>query len=207
MMRFLTACRTVSQSSEGDDRCLVLAYADRVVVAVADGAGGTGRGAEAAACIVELVNERSRERRFDVLELLRTCDMQLAQGGSGGETTAVVVVVDENGIAGASVGDSGAWIVDAKSHVDLSRGQVRKPLIGSGAAIPVPFGGAPLNGTLLVASDGLFKYGSAARIREIASEPELDAVAERLIDSVRLRSGRLQDDVAVALCRPISDGR
>jgi len=204
-MRFQTACRTVGQSGEGDDRCLVLAYADRVVIAVADGAGGTGRGAEAAAFLVELVNERSRDGRFDVVELLRTCDMQLAQAGSSGETTAVVAIVDENGIVGASVGDSGAWIVDATTHVDLTCGQVRKPLIGSGAAVPVAFDHSALNGTLLVASDGLFKYGNAARIREIASESELDVVAERLIDNVRLRSGRLQDDVAVAVCRSIPD--
>jgi hypothetical protein len=124
-MRLQTAYRTVGQSGEGDDRCLALAYTDRVVIAVADGAGGTARGAEAAAFVVDLVNERSRDGRFDVVELLRTCDVQLAQSGSGGETTAVVAVVDDNGIIGASVGDSGAWIVDATTHLDLTRGQVR----------------------------------------------------------------------------------
>ena len=203
-MRLQSACRSVGQSGEGDDRCLALSYADRVVLAVADGAGGTGRGAEAAAFLIHVVNERCREGSFDVVELLRACDMQLAQSGAGGETTGVVAVVAETGIVGASVGDSGAWIIDAATHVDLTRKQVRKPLIGSGVAVPVPFAFGPLSGTLLVASDGLFKYGSAVRIREIASTSDPDAAVERLIDSVRLRSGRLQDDVAVAICRSMN---
>ena len=201
-MPFKTAYSSIGQSGAGDDRCLAIAYADRVVVAVADGAGGTGRGAEAATFLVLMVKE---SREFEAVELLRACDLQLAHGGSGEETTAVVAVVDEKGIVGASVGDSGAWIVDPATHVDLTRGQVRKPLIGSGAAVPVHFAFGPLDGTLLVASDGLFKYGNAARIRELASASELDTVAERLIDSVRLRSGRLQDDVAVAICRSMAD--
>jgi serine/threonine protein phosphatase PrpC len=133
--------------------------------------------------------------------------VRLAQSGLGGETTGVVAVIDEDGIIGASVGDSAAWIVDATRHVDLTRRQIRKPLIGSGAALPVPFGHGPLNGTLLVASDGLFKYGNAARIQEIASANEPDAALERLIESVRLRSGQLQDDVAVAICRATHDKR
>ena len=171
-MSFWTACRSVGQSGEGDDRCLALVHADRVVIAVADGAGGTGRGAEAATFLVHMVSERSRDGTFEAVELLRACDMHLARGGAGGETTAVVAIVDQNGVIGASVGDSGACIVDATTYVDLTRGQVRKPLIGSGAAVPVPFGFGPFSETLLVASDGLFKYGNATRIREIASTSE-----------------------------------
>src|SRR5262249_43904023 len=134
-MPFQAAYRSIGQSGEGDDRCLALVYADRVVIAVADGAGGTGRGSEAATFLVHTVNECSCDGMFAAVELLRACDMHLAHSGSGGETTAVVAVVDENGIVGASVGDSGAWIVDATTYVDLTRGQIRKPLIGSGAAV------------------------------------------------------------------------
>src|SRR4051812_23775178 len=111
-MSFSTACRSIGRSGEGDDRCLALVHADRVVIAVADGAGGTGRGAEAATFLVHKVSERSHGT-FEAVELLRACDMHLAHGGSGGETTAVVAIVGQNGIIGASVGDSGAWIVDA----------------------------------------------------------------------------------------------
>jgi serine/threonine protein phosphatase PrpC len=200
-MRFKVVQRSAGQSGAGDDLCAVVACGDRLVIAVADGAGGTGRGRAAATLLIDCVNERSRAGPFDVLDLLRDCDLALARDGHGAETTAVVAVVSEHGIVGASVGDSGAWIVGPAGHIDLTRQQVRKPLIGSGEAVPVPFGHGPLTATLLVATDGLFNYADAARLRELASADDLDAIPERLIDSVRLRSGRLQDDVAVLLCR------
>ena len=138
---------------------------------------------------------------IDLVGLLRDCDLELLRQGRGGETTAVVAVVDENGINGASVGDSGAWLVESAMHVDLTRQQLRKPLIGSGEAVPVPFGTGPIAGTLLVATDGLLKYGNAARIRQILSTSEFDEGPRLLIDSVRLRSGGLQDDTTVVICR------
>ena len=202
-MGFRTVQLSVGQSGEGDDRCTVRVFADRVVIAVADGAGGSGRGAEAATAVMSLITERSNGGVLDVVELLRDCDFALAREGRGGETTAVVAVVDEKGVTGASVGDSGAWLVEAETHVDLSRHQVRKPLIGSGEAVPIPFGYGPLAGTLLIATDGLLKYGNAARIRQIVSSSETEAIPERLIASVRLRSGTLQDDTTVAICRRV----
>jgi PPM family protein phosphatase len=204
-MSFRTAHLSVSQSGKGDDRCAVIVSATRVVIAVADGAGGSRRGAEAAEAVLTVVNERNEAAgSLDLLELLRDCDIALAQEGRGGETTAVVVIVDERGVTGASVGDSGAWLVDdVASHVELTRHQVRKPLIGTGEAVPVPFGCGPLAATLLIATDGLLKYGNVARIREIATSPEIDQIPDRLIASVRLRSGALQDDTTVAICRRV----
>src|SRR5262249_7289847 len=99
---------------------------------------------------------------------------------------------------GASVGDSGAWLIDP--FVDLTSAQKRKPLIGSGRACPVPFA-SPFAGTLLLASDGLFKYAAQSRIRQLAAHPELERIPEMLVDAVRLPSGNLQDDVAVMICR------
>lgn len=49
-------------------------------------------------------------------------------------------------------------------------------------------------GRLVLATDGLFKYIRAADIRTCAARG-----VDALIDSVRLRSGALQDDVAVIL--------
>jgi hypothetical protein len=63
-------------------------------------------------------------------------------------------------------------------------------------------GHAALGGaTLLLASDGLLRYGRASDITRIASGPDLDAAARALVELVRLPSGTLQDDVAVVLCR------
>jgi PPM family protein phosphatase len=60
----------------------------------------------------------------------------LLRRNQGGETTAVIAVVDESGVNGASVGDSGAWQVEPAMHIDLACQQIRKPLIGSGEAVP-----------------------------------------------------------------------
>jgi hypothetical protein len=49
-------------------------------------------------------------------------------------------------------------------------------------------------GRLVLATDGLFKYIRAADIHTCAARG-----VDALIDSVRLKSGALQDDVAVIL--------
>ncbi|MDP9089215.1 MAG: hypothetical protein M3O26_10810 [Pseudomonadota bacterium] len=53
---------------------------------------------------------------------------------------------------------------------------------------------AQLMGRLVLATDGLFKYIRAADIHACAARG-----VDALIDSVRLKSGALQDDVAVIL--------
>jgi serine/threonine protein phosphatase PrpC len=200
-MAFQTAWLSVGQSGRGDDRCDVLVHGDRIIITVVDGAGGSGRGAQAAETVLRIIRERSHDSAFDVVALLRDCDVAVAHEVPGGETTAVVAVVDETGIVGASVGDSGAWLIVPTSHIDLTQHQVRKPLIGTGHAIPTPFGCGPLTDTLLVATDGLLKYGNAARIYQIATTHDVDATPERFIESVKLRSGALQDDATVVICR------
>ena len=203
LVAFRVAHLSVGQTAAGEDRVAVLVHPDRIVIGVVDGAGGTGRGGEAADTVIDRLREHSDVPPFDLVGFLQDCDLELSHKGRGGETTAVVVVVDENGIRGASVGDSGAWLVASATHVDLTRQQIRKPLIGTGEAVPIPFVSGPLEGTLLVATDGLLKYSRAARIREILSESELDEAPRRLIDSVRLHSGVLQDDTTVVICRRI----
>ena len=54
---------------------------------------------------------------------------------------------------------------------------------------------------MLVASDGLIKYASQTSIARIASGVDLVFAARSLVDLVRLRSGALQDDVSIVLCR------
>ena len=72
-------------------------------------------------------------------------------------------------VAGASVGDSGAWLVNPASgrFVDLTANQHRKPLLGSGRARITPFfhsKKATSRDVLLVASDGLFATCTPAAI-------------------------------------------
>jgi serine/threonine protein phosphatase PrpC len=117
--------------------------------------------------------------------------------------TAVVASVGPTGIEGASVGDSEAWIINSDGQKRLTRNQIRKPLLGSGSAYPVPFASGILDSTLLVASDGLFKYTDFENICPVALLENVDAAAAGLIELVRLPSGALWDDIAVILCRPV----
>jgi PPM family protein phosphatase len=109
--------------------------------------------------------------------------------------------LSDRAVTGASVGDSEAWIINESGVHDLTAGQQRKPLIGSGRATPMPFAADAVGGTLVIATDGLFKYVPAARIVEIARALDLDQIPGRLVEAARLRSGALQDDVAIVACR------
>jgi serine/threonine protein phosphatase PrpC len=133
--------------------------------------------------------------------LLRRIDETLAHDPAAGETTAVVVVLAPEGILGASVGDSGALLIAPDRFQDLTARQQRKPFLGTGVAVPVLFAAPWTGDTLLVASDGLFKYADAAALAVAARAADLDAAARQLVDLVCLPSGKLQDDVTVVLCR------
>ncbi len=175
----------------------MFAARDQVVVVLADGAGGTGDGARAAETTLAAV-ETAASGAFDATALLSQLDGELAHVG---QSTAVVLTVTRDRVYGASVGDSEAWIVRAGDTIELSAGQYRKPLIGAGC-IPIAIDAAALDGTLVVASDGLFRYAKRDDIMRIASGADLDVAARALIDGVRLPTGALQDDVAVVLVRP-----
>ena len=119
----------------------------------------------------------------------------------GGQTTAIVAVVGSQGVSGASVGDSELWLVTDTACEVFSANQRRKPLLGHPSAVAMPFRARISTGTLLAASDGLFKYANRARICAVGRHPNTMAIPEMLVSLVRLPSGALQDDVAVAVCR------
>jgi serine/threonine protein phosphatase PrpC len=120
---------------------------------------------------------------------------------SAGLTTAVVAVVVNGVIEGASVGDSEAWLVNDDDYAVLTEHQNRKPLIGSRSSRPVAFGPVPMAGTLILGSDGLFKYTNVDRLLSIARSPTVDSIPRLLLDAVKLPSGRIQDDFSVIACR------
>jgi hypothetical protein len=133
-----------------------------------------------------------------VAELL-TIDGDLVRTGHGGQAAVVVIEMDQREIRGASVGDCGCWAIDPVGLVDLTAAQNRKPLLGTGAAIPTGVGPTPAPARLLVATDGLLKYCPRSEIHRIAAVGDVQEAVDALILKVRLRSGGFQDDVAVAL--------
>jgi PPM family protein phosphatase len=206
---FLVARIVEAYQSELQDRAEVIETGPGLVIVVADGAGGRAGAARAAEVVVQMTRQavsaipaRKIGDPRTWSRLLAEMDQALLDDPAAGETTAVVAALSAAGIAGASVGDSGAWLITPKGYDELTERQHPKPFLGTGAAIPIPFSARRFDGTLLMASDGLFKYTSPESICEVALEAEIEETAKRLVDLVRLRSGGLPDDISVVLCRP-----
>jgi len=193
---------TVAGNPENQDRGLVIQDGSRVVLCVADGAGGLSGGAQAATLAVELVRQNA-SLLSDVdacAEVLRKMDAAVAKDLIAGETTCALAIVTSEGTFGASVGDSGVWLILERGDCYiLTQGQERKPFIGSGIARPIPFKHPKANGSLLLATDGLLKYTSAEGIIAACREHSADVAAQRLIELVRYPSGSLPDDVTIIL--------
>lgn len=203
-MSLRAATLVVPRTGTGEDAAAVVEIGDAIVLVVADGAGGMGGGARAARAVVAAVQDVDTqlvEGRLHAAEVLRAVDLEIARSRGGGQTTAIVAVVREHGVAGASVGDSEAWWYGQQAGVHLTARQARKPLLGSAEAIPVAFGMAGARGTLVLGSDGLFKYAARDRIAEMVRTGDPAHVAQRLVDLARLPGGALQDDTTAVVCR------
>jgi len=134
--------------------------------------------------------------------VLRKIDAAIAKDSVAGETTCALAIVTPEEIFGASVGDSGVWLIpDNGAHAELTQAQQRKPFIGSGSAWPVPFRHPMQGGSLLLATDGLLRYTSAERIIETCRQHPTESAARRLIELVRYASGALPDDVTLILSK------
>jgi serine/threonine protein phosphatase PrpC len=197
----LTVAHKVENAGRGEDRVLVEQCGSRTLAVVADGVGGTGGGAAAAAMACSIAAERFRTggsgTSEDWARCLYTVDQALVP--TGGQCTAVIVEISGGHIFGASVGDSGAWMLRGRAVIDLTENQHRKPLLGSDEAMPMGFGPIELSGRLLIATDGLFKYATESDIAQRAMGGSVNEAVEKLIAGVRLRSGALQDDVGIIL--------
>jgi serine/threonine protein phosphatase PrpC len=182
-----------------------------LLLVVADGVGGRPNGGAAAEIAVRLVHDLHAEVKAGDAdgwaELVTHIDGELAGNDAVGETTLVLVEATQRRLAGASAGDSEAWrllaTLDAPAEV-LTAEQRAKPFVGSGMARAVGFRSGPLapGETLLVATDGLFKYADAECIREATREPDIDTAARVVGEMARgSTSRRLYDDLALILCR------
>ncbi|NTX03502.1 PP2C family serine/threonine-protein phosphatase [Myxococcus sp. CA040A] len=207
MSDFETAWHVEPAGKTGADRVSVLTQGDATVLVVADGAGISRRGAEAAEAVLRGVQDAVEagadvERAETWREVLARCDAERMDSGQGGETTAVVACVTPRRVVGASVGDSELWLFQGGESTALTEHQHRKPLLGSGQARPVTFEFAWRGGVLLGASDGLFRYADLRRIQAQVSLSDANAAVLALAALPRLASGALPDDVGLVLCRP-----
>ncbi len=211
----LASRRDSFRGDASEDRAEILPALRSQILLVADGVGGRANGDKAATLLLDLARDVTpRITRLDApawARFLTEADRIVHDETEGGETTAVIAQASEDGrrIVGASVGDSEAWFVTPEGLFDLTEAQRKKPFLGSGAAQAVPFTlpVPPSGGTLLVASDGLFKYAAQERILEAARLPSLEDAADELLNAARLRSGSFSDDIVVLLCRIAPSGR
>ena len=194
-----TATATEAYRQHCEDRIAVFADDQRTVIVVADGAGGTGSGDLAASTVAHVVKREfaAVNRADEWVATLKQTDERLSMG----ETTAVVVDIRPYGIAGASVGDSQAWIIIDGNVENLTQHQNCKPLLGSHQATPVPFTHGPLQGTLLVGTDGFFNYAKKQAITQMVAQNEFCSLPRVGINLVRLPSGELWDDTAIVAAR------
>lgn len=199
MSSFEAVGATQAYRERCEDRIAIFNHETRTVVVVADGAGGTGAGDIAALAVIreieaEYLNIHSAN---EWAMLLRQIDCSIGDG----ETTAVVVDVRTIGIAGASVGDSRAVVVKDGTITELTANQKRKPLIGTGMAEPIGFVCPPLDGLLLVGTDGFFNYAKPDAILASIAKSDFQILPRKCIDMVRLPSGDYWDDVGVVAVR------
>ena len=188
--------------SASQDRVMAFPAAGATFVLLADGAGGLSGGAEAAQLFVGRLAEAALRcsHPHESLSAFDQIDLAIAAQPICGETTGILAVVTPTTIRGESVGDSEAWLISRDEVQKLTAGQRRKPLLGSGEAVPIDFEYPRREGVLLIASDGLFRYTTEDLIAKVVREETVDeSTLERLLSLVRLRSGTYQDDVAIAL--------
>lgn len=191
---------TAAGNPDNQDRGVVIEASIGLVMVVADGAGGQSGGAEAAAMAVELVRQKTNELRDAraCVAFVQSVDQAISQDRVAGETTCALAVVTRDGVYGASVGDSGIWVINESGFINLTERQSRKPFIGSGSAWSSPFEYRMTGGdSLLLATDGLLKYTSSERIVTVCRDEMASHVPRRLIKLVRYPSGALPDDVTV----------
>lgn len=199
MTPFETTSVLIPSGKRCEDRVAVIESDGGVVIVVADGAGGIGDGAAAADRVISEVKSSASlsMRTSEWCDLLRQIDLRVGPG----QSTCVVAAVTQNGIHGASVGDSEAWLFEDGERIDLTKHQVRKPLLGTQQAIPVGFSHPENRGVLLVATDGFCKYIRPKALAAEISWIDFAVMARKLADQVRLPSGAIWDDVGIVACR------
>lgn len=198
------ATRAASSRSDSEDRLAVFEHDGALVIVVADGAGGVGGGAGASEAVIEAVTARVAGTPFDPYDIrawpvfLSGVDADLVRSGTGGETTATIVVVGPYGLLGVSAGDSEAWVIGGVIE-RLTEKQARAR-IGTGQARPVTFHRRGLDGVLVVASDGLFRHArQSAIIASCAPGKSAEEIAAALVGLPASRSGVYPDDVALVV--------
>lgn len=196
-MKIVTSIHIEKGSADLQDCAEIFRSGERTVLALADGVGGISGGTLAAETFV--YNIRQGVEHLTSVDhcrrLLLQVDRVLAGDIHGAQTTGIVAVIESGKLFGAFCGDSEARIYRHDQTIYLSQGRA-KPFLGSGNAQVVEFE-AKMEGVLVVATDGLWKYAKSSDIGAIVRDAAPETLAVALSNLPRLRSGNLPDDIAV----------
>lgn len=181
---------------------------DLLLVSLADGQGGQSGGAQAgrvaAQTAVRLAAScapRELLKAATWLPVIVGADDVVAEDPSAGYATLVALAVSSRRLAGASVGDSAAFLRSGSQNRLLTEDQRKNPPAGSGAAYPTGFSASLRSPwTLLVVSDGVYRYigweSIASLMDRHRGRPLLEALVKAQKDSHR---GVLGDDFTALL--------
>jgi serine/threonine protein phosphatase PrpC len=167
------------------DRLSVLRDAHRTLIALADGADSS-QGAQTAAA--RTVNELARCFRNGTLPqdprdwvmVLEAIDHVVLSDRDAGETSALVMVVQQGVVVGASVGDSLAYVVPVVGEAQrLTARQRKEPRIGTGLASPVGFGPVQLDGKLITRRAARFEPHDLPSTIAARRPPDTGSFVER----------------------------
>jgi serine/threonine protein phosphatase PrpC len=190
--------------AECRSRAEIIPDPGRTVLALADGVSTLSGGAAAAERFIQMVRGAADHlhTREDCIRLMGEIDQSLARHKACGETTGVIVIIDLHKIFGASIGDSAAWLFAHDGIGELTYGQQPKPLLGSGQTLtPRGFDWPVEEGTLVVASHGLWDHTSIKAVASRVRTRDSQDLALRLAELARTRSGDFPEDVAIITCR------
>lgn len=118
----IASCSNPIAERPNEDRALIAPLdAGRVLLCVADGAGGHPDGALAATIAIETVTEALRNRttplRHAIMDAFERANGRIIELGSGAATTLLAVVIDGGRLRSVHVGDSMAAVVGGKGRV------------------------------------------------------------------------------------------
>ena len=205
-MDYDAACLSVSNKKENEDRVVNIQRGATRLIVMADGAGGIEGGAAAAELAIATITGSRMIPTLTCLpsfweNTLSLLDGYIFNASDAGECAVVIAAIVNGLLVGASVGDGSARLFTKSEGHNLTSAQHVKPLLGSAVAEAVPFGPIRFEGTLVVGSDGLYKYATVDAIRESCSRPTAVEIVHTLIELVKLPSGDYHDDTPVAVCR------
>lgn len=195
-----------SYRANSEDRASVVKNPSGIVCILADGVGGRSGGGEAAEYFVQSTSKWVKSlnglpRIRELYRFLRDLDEAMTQVTGLGETTGLITVCNESDAFGVVVGDSTSWWVAHTACDDLTENVGQKPWLGSGMARIGTFERKLVDGTLLMATDGLSKYADRETLCNIVRQTPLNDCGKELVAAVRPPSGRLPDDVAIIVAR------